>query len=308
MGVCAARNERSEGSGFRFKGFFWLTDLPKKETLSLNYQDFRPLRFEVKMMAEHPLGHVESRMAEQMVAIAESRSVKTLGHAVSLAIEQRTGSPAIGLYLFKNACPALLVSSHVHEGMLGLYQSGLWRNGPIFNHVIATGCCGDSETLVGRDNWQHSLPFRAISQWGFHHNLGGPIRCGNMIVGVLYTAREQEHCSYTASDWLCMDLVCRASSLAISSLIGFGALRGLDMPPPTKPARPYTPPITEFLSPRLAVVAIGICRGQSNKEIAREMGISDQTVKDHVAILCRRFGAHNRTRLAARLAARLFAL
>jgi len=29
------------------------------------------------------------------------------------------------------------------------------------------------------------------------------------------------------------------------------------------------------------------------------MGISDQTVKEHVANLCRRFGVHNRTELAA---------
>ncbi|MGY0574568.1 response regulator transcription factor [Bradyrhizobium sp. RDM12] len=51
--------------------------------------------------------------------------------------------------------------------------------------------------------------------------------------------------------------------------------------------------------PRSADVAIRVCRGQTNKEIAREMGISDQTVKEHVANLCRRFGVHNRTELAA---------
>ena len=243
------------------------------------------------------LDQVESRMAEQVVAIAESRSVETLGRAVSFAI---------GLYLFKDACPALLFSSHVDEGMLDSYDSGLWRSDPILNHVTATGCCGDGETLVGRDHWQHSLSFRAISQWGFHYNLGGPIRCGDRIVGVLYTAREQEGFSYTTSDRLCMDLFCRATSLAISSLIDSGALSGLEMPPPTKPARQYSPPATEFLSPRLADVAIGICRGQTNKEIAREIGISDQTVKDHLAILCRRLGVNNRTRLAARLATRLF--
>jgi DNA-binding CsgD family transcriptional regulator len=247
-------------------------------------------------------------MAEQMVAIAESRSIETLGQAVSLAIEQKTGSSSIGLYLFKDACPTLVFSSDVDERLLDCFDSGLWRSCPIFNHVTASGCCGDSETLVGRDDWQNSLSFRAISQWGYHYNLGGPIRCGDMIVGLLYTARKQEDVSYTASDWLCMDLVCRASSLAISSLTNFGALRGLEKPPPTRPARPYFPPKTEFLSPRLADVAIGICRGQTNKEIARQIGISDQTVKDHLEILCRRFGAQNRTRLAARLSTRLFAL
>ena len=252
------------------------------------------------------LDQIESRMAEQVVAIAESRSVETLGHAVSLAVEQTTGSPTIGFYLFKEFCPTLLVSSHVDEGLLDCFDSGLWRSDPILNHVTATGCCGDGETLVGRDNWRHSLSFRAISQWGFQYNLGGPIRCGDLIVGVLYTAREQADFSYTAADRLCMDLVCRASSLAISSLFNSGALRGLEIPAPTKPARQYSPPTTEFLSPRLADVAIGICRGQTNKEIAREIGISDQTVKDHLEILCRRLGVHNRTRLAARLATRLF--
>jgi len=258
-------------------------------------------------MVEDAPGQVESRMAEQVVAIAESRSIETLGHAVSSAIEQRTGSPAIGLYLFKDACPALLFSSHVDEGMLDLYQSGMWRSDPILNHVTANGLCGDGETLVGRDDWQHSLSFRALSHWGFHYNLGGPIRCGDMIVGVLYTAREREDLSYTASDRICMDLVCRASSIAISSLINIGALRGFEMPPLTNLERQYSPPTTEFLSPRLADVAIGICRGQTNKEIAREIGISDQTVKDHLAILCHRFGVHNRTRLAARIATRVFA-
>ncbi len=152
------------------------------------------------MMVEDTVGRVESRMAEQVVAIAESRSVEALGRAVRLAIEQSTGSPSIGFYLFKDSCPALLFSSHVNEGMLDTYDSGLWRSDPILNHVSATGCCGDGEMLVGPDNWQHSLSFRAINQWGFHYNLGGPIRYEDTIVGVLYTAREQEHLSYTASD------------------------------------------------------------------------------------------------------------
>ena len=59
------------------------------------------------------------------------------------------------------------------------------------------------------------------------------------------------------------------------------------------------PAATLSLPPRSADVAIRVCRGQTNKEIAREMGISDQTVKEHVANLCRRFGVHNRTELAA---------
>jgi DNA-binding CsgD family transcriptional regulator len=258
------------------------------------------------MTVESAFSQIETRFAEQVVAIAESRSVETLGREIRSAIEQATGSPAIGLYLFEDACPTLLFSSHVEDGMLDCYQSGLWRSDPILNHATATGCCGDSESLIGQDDWHDSLTFRVLSQWGFHYNLGGPIRCEDRVIGVLYTARERGISSYGDVDRLFMDLVCRSSSLAIANLVTLGALRGVEMLPPTKQVSRYSPPATELLSPRLADVAIRLCRGQTNKEIAREIGISDQTVKDHLAVLCRRFGAHNRTRLAARLAARIF--
>jgi len=54
---------------------------------------------------------------------------------------------------------------------------------------------------------------------------------------------------------------------------------------------------------RSAQVALLLCKGHTNKSIARALGISDQTVKEHVANLCRRFGAQNRTELAATLSA-----
>ena len=258
------------------------------------------------MMVESAFSQIDTRFAEQVIAIAESRSVEILRHEIRSAIEQATGSAAIGLYLFEDACPTLLFSSHVKDGMLDCYQSGLWRSDPILNHATATGRCGDSESLVGLDNWQDSLTFRILSHYGFHYNLGGPIRCEDRIVGVLYTARERGNSSYGAVDRLFMDLVCRSSSLAIANLVSLGALRGVEMLPPNKQVSRYSPPATELLSPRQADVAMRLCRGQTNKEIARAIGISDQTVKDHLAVLCRRFGAHNRTRLAARLAARIF--
>jgi DNA-binding NarL/FixJ family response regulator len=61
---------------------------------------------------------------------------------------------------------------------------------------------------------------------------------------------------------------------------------------PPSPASSYA-----TLPPRSADVAFRVCRGQTNKEIARDMGISDQTVKEHGALLCKRFGTHNRTEL-----------
>lgn len=54
------------------------------------------------------------------------------------------------------------------------------------------------------------------------------------------------------------------------------------------------------LSPRQHDVLRCICRGFSNKEIARELDIAEGTVKIHVAALFAHFGVRNRTELATK--------
>ena len=45
-------------------------------------------------------------------------------------------------------------------------------------------------------------------------------------------------------------------------------------------------------------VLSGLCRGDSNKEIARELDLQEVTIKLHVKTLCRKLGAKNRTQAA----------
>ena len=55
------------------------------------------------------------------------------------------------------------------------------------------------------------------------------------------------------------------------------------------------------LTPREAQVADLLARGNSNKLIARELGISVSTVKIHVSHVFEKYGVHNRTEVAHRL-------
>jgi len=57
-------------------------------------------------------------------------------------------------------------------------------------------------------------------------------------------------------------------------------------------------PLAEKLSPRELEVLDGLCRGQSNKEIARDLGLQEVTIKLHVRTLCRKLNAKNRTQAA----------
>jgi two-component system, NarL family, nitrate/nitrite response regulator NarL len=56
--------------------------------------------------------------------------------------------------------------------------------------------------------------------------------------------------------------------------------------------------LAEKLSPRELQVLQGLCEGKANKEIARDLGIQEPTVKLHMKTLYRKIGAHNRTQAA----------
>ncbi|SLN63229.1 Transcriptional regulatory protein DegU [Falsiruegeria litorea R37] len=55
---------------------------------------------------------------------------------------------------------------------------------------------------------------------------------------------------------------------------------------------------TKQLSLRERQVLSGLCRGRSNKEIARELDLQEVTIKLHVRTLCKKLNAKNRTQAA----------
>ena len=63
---------------------------------------------------------------------------------------------------------------------------------------------------------------------------------------------------------------------------------------PDEPAHP----LAQRLSRREREVLGGLIEGKSNKEIARDLGISEPTVKLHMKTLYRKIGAQNRTQAA----------
>ncbi|RNJ63895.1 MAG: DNA-binding response regulator [Porphyrobacter sp. IPPAS B-1204] len=64
--------------------------------------------------------------------------------------------------------------------------------------------------------------------------------------------------------------------------------------------RPSQAPVevASGLSPREKQVLAGLCEGHANKEIARDLGLREPTIKLHVKLICRKLGARNRTHAA----------
>jgi two-component system, NarL family, nitrate/nitrite response regulator NarL len=69
--------------------------------------------------------------------------------------------------------------------------------------------------------------------------------------------------------------------------------RPAEPPEPGQSAVPLPP-----ISDRQKEVLVRVVAGAPNKEIARQLGLSEVTIKIHVASLCRKFGVANRTQLA----------
>ena len=58
-------------------------------------------------------------------------------------------------------------------------------------------------------------------------------------------------------------------------------------------------PIQRSLTPRQNVILRSVARGKTNKDIAAELGISEQGVKVHISRLLERYGAENRVELVS---------
>ena len=87
----------------------------------------------VRAEQEHLDGLPERQLADRLMSIAESRSVRSLGIACCSAIAEMTGSPTVGLYLLDGLKPELAYSSHVAEGLLDNYKAGFWKCDPVLD-------------------------------------------------------------------------------------------------------------------------------------------------------------------------------
>jgi DNA-binding CsgD family transcriptional regulator len=244
----------------------------------------------------------EDQLADCIMSVAESRSVHDLGDAVHRAIIRLTGSPTFGLYLLRGGEPMLLYRRYVCDSFLDNYKAGFWKTDPVLASILADGRTADGASLLGPFAWPRSTSFEMLHHWGFSYNMGGPLWIDDKIMGVLFTATRNAAAPYTPMLRQRMEMLCRAGSLALTNMMSAGHLAAEPAPRiafRNLPALPLPASIHERLPPRSAEVASLVCRGQTNKEIARELRISDQTVKEHVANLCRRFGAHNRTELVS---------
>jgi DNA-binding CsgD family transcriptional regulator len=247
-------------------------------------------------------GSAQADIVDCIMSVAESRSLDSLGAACHRAIGALTGSPIFGLYMLHEQEPNLLYSRDVPDGFLQEYIEEFRQTDPLLDSMLSRGRAIDGASLLGTDHWDRSAMFDLLRRWGLKYNMCGPLSVGDKIVGLIYTATRDAAKPYSPHLRERMELICRAGSIALTRLIETGQLEdgsSSTVAVVRLPAAAAAGTVLDGLPPRSAEVALRVCHGETNKEIARAMGISSDTVKEHVAKLCRRFSAHNRTELAA---------
>ncbi|WP_245414186.1 LuxR C-terminal-related transcriptional regulator [Nitratireductor sp. StC3] len=235
----------------------------------------------------------EAVLADCVASIACSGSMSELGLACQRAVSRLVGTPTLGFYLLDGSMPVLKYSHQVDPGMLDDYTDRLGANDPLIESLHQRPVATTGMSIYGDRDWRHSEMFRLLRRWGYDGNLCGPLCLDGALAGILYTAGLGHG---GRSDELVrarMDIICRASSMALDRIAESGFVAHAPSGGCAEAALP----------PRSAEVARLVRLGRSNKEIARAMAISENTVKEHVANLRHRFGVRNRTELAARLSA-----
>jgi DNA-binding CsgD family transcriptional regulator len=248
----------------------------------------------------------ETAFAAALLNVAGSRSLPDLGAAFHQEIGRLVGSRSIGLYAIEDKRPRLLFSRQAAEGFLQEYDASSERD-IIVDRLCEHRRAVDGFTLLGPVLWRQSGSFDLLTRWGYHHCMAGPLCVDGQVIGLVYTADLGTPEPYGASLLERMDVLCQAGSIALANMLA----AGLDLRSPcvqTDCADAAACAVASSVAPcgvqlprRSREVADLVSQGRSNKEIARELGLSVHTVKEYVGNLCRRLGVQNRTELAHRL-------
>lgn len=253
-------------------------------------------------MVEHSTQLVQA--VRRYLRLAGSRSVVALGENLTSALNPTLGPGALAIYLLADSQPELVFSHEAPEGLLEEYDRVGSANDPMLDHVLGSGAPIDNIAMQHQPDWLVGGNDEFLRKWGFGHCMAGPILLDRRAVAVVYVARKQEAGAYTQEELELLEEACFSASLALAVMSAEELLDKKDqekiMGARARKEPAKAPRAVALLPPRAAQVVELLCRGMTNKGIARELNISAYTVKDHVSALCQRFEVSNRTELVHR--------
>lgn len=210
------------------------------------------------------------------------------------------GAAAAGFFLFDGGgtCPQVVHAKGAAAGFVEEYEHGLRRVDPVLRLVRRSGRAASARCAIAPVDWGTAAIAGHLKRWGFGDSMQGPLHGGGRLVGTLNAVRHRDDRPFGVGDLAAFERVCRALSHALD--VGVRLASAASDCALANPGGPLM-----RLEGRARDVGWLVLDGATNKVIARQLGISEPTAKEHVERLRARFGAVNRTQLAACLAQHL---
>lgn len=231
-------------------------------------------------------------MTLAVARIHRTRSVEQLHRAgLNVALELMEAD-AMGLYVFDERMkPTALYAQGAAPEFLAEYEKVRWDD-PMFRYLMANNGFVHSMALFDGENWQHHPLHRLMTRWGLDFSIEAPLTFNGAIRGTINVARRGQtyfsRKSLAAARFLCSEI-----NVAFQRICEFEQLR--------KELASYaTTAELPQLTPRTRQVARAAASGLCNREIAGQLGISENTVRTHLKQIYRILGVHTRAQLARR--------
>lgn len=207
------------------------------------------------------------------------------------------GAAAAGFFRFDGSgmFPQVVHAKGAAAGFVEEYEHGLRRVDPVLGLVRRSGRAATARCAIAPGDWGKAAIAGHLKRWGFGDSMQGPLHCGGRIAGTLNVVRHGDDRPFGVGDLAVFERVCRALSHALDIDVRLASAAADD-------ARANPGGHLMKLEGRARDVGRLVLDGATNKVIARRLGISELTAKEHVERLRARFGAANRTQLAACLA------
>jgi DNA-binding CsgD family transcriptional regulator len=228
------------------------------------------------------------RLQQFLSSLKGSRDYPALRARVMDGLPGVLPARAWGLYrLDEELKPTDVVARNVNDAFLLRYEEVGRENDPIMARVLATHLPCHNLQPLSTDEW-HSHPlYRHITQrlGGLDHILQAPLLGDGRIVGTLNFGRGHGDPPFGAEEIAVASVVTHHVSTALAALPDWDR------------------ELVELLTERELEIARFVAAGLNNLEIARQLSISRNTVKDSLKRIFRKAHVDSRAELTARLAA-----
>ena len=220
-------------------------------------------------------------MSEAIHAISGAYTQGQMADRLMWHTERLFGVQAVGLYFLDAGFRPVDVSLRgLPEGFLDDYESLGRGVDPVLQRIMDTHTAAHDALVLTDQAWHTAPLYQHVShRYGLERIMTGPIVGQGRLVGTLNVARDDETAPFTARELMTFSALCAHTSARL------GCLSVDEEPLP--------------LTHRQRQVAELVARGHTNAAIARELWISENTVKMSLRRIYRSLSINCRAELAA---------